>query len=118
PGRLERAMDGRLPYADWCDEIGAALAASHGVDATQVAAAWADAGWDVDLSVVDMVAAVRSRVPVALLSNASSRLVEDLERSGIDDAFDAIVGSADLGASKPAREAFEAAAAAIGVPFD
>src|SRR5690606_32818749 len=56
--------------------------------------------------------------PVALLSNASTRLVPDLERSGIADAFDAVVGSADLGAAKPAAEAFQAAAGSIGVPLD
>lgn len=118
PDRLDRAMDGRLAFAGWCDEIGAALAEVHGVDAAEIAGAWAEAGWDIDLTVVDLLAAVRSRVPVALLSNATTHLRDDLERSGIDDAFDAIVGSADLGAAKPAREAFVAAADLIGVPLD
>jgi putative hydrolase of the HAD superfamily len=116
--RLQRAMDGRLSFAAWCEEIGAVLGDAHGVDPALVAQAWAEAGWDIDLTVVDLVAAVRSRVPVVLLSNATTRLREDLERSGIDDAFDAIVSSADLGAAKPAREAFQAAATLIGVPLD
>jgi putative hydrolase of the HAD superfamily len=116
--RLQRAMDGRLSFAAWCDEIGAALGDAHGVDPALVAAAWAEAGWDIDLTVIDLIAAARSRVPVVLLSNATTRLREDLERSGIDDAFDAIVGSADIGAAKPAREAFQAAATLIGVPLD
>lgn len=115
--RLARAMDGRLRYDEWCREIGAAAAAAHGVDAQAVAAAWAESGWDIDLTVVDLVAAVRSRVPVALLSNASTNLLADLERSGIDDAFDAVVSSADIRAAKPTRAAFEAAADAIGVPL-
>jgi putative hydrolase of the HAD superfamily len=118
PDRLARAMDGRLTATAWCDEIGAAVAATHGVDGAAAAAAWAEAGWDIDLSVIDLVAAARTRVPVALLSNATTRLREDLERSGIDDAFDAVVGSADIGAAKPGRAAFDAAAAAIGVPLD
>jgi putative hydrolase of the HAD superfamily len=116
--RLARVMDGRLSFTEWCDEIGASLAAAHGADGARIAQAWAEAGWDIDLTVVDLVAAVRSRVPVVLLSNASTKLREDLERSGIDDAFDGIVGSADLGTAKPAREAFEAAAKVIGVPLD
>ena len=116
--RLDRAMDGRLAFEAWCDEIGAEAAAGHGADAAAVAAAWAEAGWDVDLEMVDLVAQVRAHVPVALLSNASTRLLADLEHSGIAGAFDAVVGSADLGAAKPAARAFEAAADAIGVPLE
>ena len=116
--RLARTMDGRISFPEWCAEIGAVVARDHGVDAAAVGTAWAESGWDIDLTVMDLVAAVRARVPVVLLSNASTNLRADLERSGIDDAFDAIAGSADLGAAKPDRGAFEAAAALIGIPLD
>jgi putative hydrolase of the HAD superfamily len=116
--RLDRAMDGRLPFEAWCAEIGDELASGHGADAGAVAEAWAEAGWDIDLEMVDLVAEVRRVVPVALLSNASTRLAADLERSGLGDAFDAVVGSADLRAAKPSRAAFAAAAGAIGVPLE
>jgi putative hydrolase of the HAD superfamily len=116
--RLARAMDGRLAFEAWCEEIGREVAGAHAVDAGTVAEAWAEAGWDIDLEMVDLVAEVRSSVPVALLSNASTRLLPDLERSGIAGAFDAVVGSAELGAAKPAAAAFQAAADAIGVPLD
>jgi putative hydrolase of the HAD superfamily len=118
PDRLSRAMDGRISAADWCDEIGADLAARFGIDGAAASAAWSASGWDIDLSVIEMVIAVRARVPVALLSNATTRLLEDLQRSGIDDAFDVVVGSADLGHAKPARAAFEAAAERLGVPLE
>jgi putative hydrolase of the HAD superfamily len=115
--RLARAMDGRTAFADWCAEIGSEVAGLHGVEAALVAETWAEAGWRIDETVLDLVSEVRQVVPVALLSNASTNLLEDLERSGIADAFDAIVGSAHLGAAKPSEAAFQAAAAAIGVPF-
>ena len=57
-------------------------------------------------------------MPVALLSNASTNLIDDLERSGIVGEFDAVIGSAHVGAAKPSEAAFVAAASAIGVPFD
>jgi putative hydrolase of the HAD superfamily len=57
-------------------------------------------------------------VPVALLSNASTNLLRDLELSGITDSFDAVVGSADLGAAKPSVQAFQAAADALGVGLE
>lgn len=116
--RLARAMDGRTSFEEWCEEIGADVAGAHGVEAALVAETWAEAGWSVDLSVLDLVAAARDRVPVALLSNASTNLLNDLERSGIAGAFDAVIGSAHLGAAKPGKAAFAAAAAAIAVPLD
>lgn len=116
--RLERVTDGRLSFADWCAEVGAEVAASHEVDAAAVAEAWGAATWRIDLVVVELLEAVREVVPVALLSNASSNLTVDLERSGILDLFDAVVGSADLGAGKPDAEAFHAAADRIGVPLE
>jgi transcription antitermination factor NusB len=113
--RLARAMDGRLPFEGWAAEIGEAVERAHGVPADDVADAWAMAGWDIDLVVVELLAAVRATVPVVLLSNASTRLRIDLEASEIEDAFDAIVGSADIGVTKPAAAAFRHAADAIGV---
>jgi putative hydrolase of the HAD superfamily len=118
PDRLERAMDGRLAFADWCAEIGSEVAGAHGVEAALVAQAWSDSGWSIDVTVLELLAAVRRQVPVALLSNASTNLLEDLERSGIAGEFDAVVGSADIGAPKPSPAAFRAAAAAIGVPLE
>jgi putative hydrolase of the HAD superfamily len=115
--RLARAMDGRTSFADWCAEIGSEVAGLHGVDAALVAETWAEAGWRIDESVLELLSEARQVVPVALLSNASTNLLEDLERSGITAAFDAIVGSAHLGAAKPSEAAFHAAAGALGVPF-
>jgi putative hydrolase of the HAD superfamily len=116
--RLARAMDGRVSFAEWCEEIGAEVAGAHGVEAALVVETWAEAGWSIDESVIDLVADARRHVPVALLSNASTNLLDDLERSGIAGAFDAVIGSAHLGAAKPAEAAFVAAAAALGVPLD
>src|SRR3546814_9780857 len=94
------------------------LADKHGTSAEDAAQVWAEQTWRLDLDVLDLVAEVREQVPVALLSNASSALVADLELSGITDAFDAIVGSAEIGVAKPAPAAFRAAAAAIGLPTE
>lgn len=118
PERLDRVHDGRLPFEEWCQEVGAAVAAEHEVDAQAVADAWFTSTWEIDLGVVDLVQAVREVVPVALLSNASSHLLIDLELCGIADAFDLVVGSAAIGVAKPAAEAFRAATGPLGVPLD
>lgn len=116
--RLERATDGRLTFEEWCDEIGTEIGAAHGVDAKEVADAFATSTWQIDLGVLELVDAVREVVPVALLSNASTHLLRDLELSGISGSFDAVVGSADLGAAKPSRAAFQAAADRLGVALE
>jgi putative hydrolase of the HAD superfamily len=115
PERLERAMRGDLEAAEWSWEVGAQVAKEHGVDPEAVARAFTEVGWRIDEAVMELVAEARRSVPVALLSNASSRLVDDLRRSGILDRFDAVVGSADVGVCKPEPAAFRAVAERLGV---
>jgi putative hydrolase of the HAD superfamily len=116
--RLERVTDGRLSFEAWCEEVGREMAAAHGVPAQEVSDVWATATWQIDLGMVELIEAVRAVVPVALLSNASTHLVRDLELSGITDTFDAVVGSAELGVGKPSARAFQAAADRLGVPLE
>jgi putative hydrolase of the HAD superfamily len=116
PVRFEPAMLGELSHEAWCVSVGEAVAAAHGVAADAVGKAFAETRWDLDNEVLDLVERVRRRVPVALLSNASSRLVDDLRQAGVADRFDTIVGSAALGRCKPDAVAFLAAADRLGVP--
>jgi len=115
PDRLGRAMRGEITFAVWAAEIGAAVGADHDAASDEVAAAFTDVGWRIDELVMDLVDQARERVPVALLSNASSRLLDDLRHSDIVDRFDAVIASADIGVCKPAPEAFVAAAGRLGV---
>jgi putative hydrolase of the HAD superfamily len=116
PALLEPAMLGEISFEQWCAQLGEAVAAEHGVAADAVAKAFADARWTVDAEVLALVDRVHERVPVALLSNASSRLVEDMERAELVGHFDTVVGSADIGVCKPDAAAFTAAADRLGVP--
>ena len=118
PVRFDPAMRGELTFEAWCAALGEAVAAAHGVSGDDVAKAFADTRWDVDAAVLDLVDRVRERAPVALLSNASDRLVEDLRRAGIAERFDTVVSSADIGAVKPDAAAYAAAADRLGVPID
>ncbi|WP_223199502.1 HAD family hydrolase [Solihabitans fulvus] len=58
---------------------------------------------------VELVRQARTRCRVALLTNATSRLPEDLRRIGLDREVDAVVSSARIGVAKPAPEAFRRA---------
>ncbi|HEY8523444.1 MAG TPA: transcription antitermination factor NusB [Acidimicrobiales bacterium] len=116
PVRFEPAMNGELTFDEWYTSLGEAVAAEHDVAAEAVSKAFADARWDIDAEVLALVDQVRERVPVALLSNASTRLADDLDRAGITGHFDTVVGSADIGLTKPDAAAFTAAADRLGVP--
>jgi putative hydrolase of the HAD superfamily len=118
PVRFDPAMRGELTFEAWCAALGEAVAEAHGVSGDDVAKAFADTRWEVDPEVLDLVDRVRERAPVALLSNASDRLVEDLRRAGIAERFDTVVSSADIGAVKPDAAAYAAAAGRLGVPID
>jgi putative hydrolase of the HAD superfamily len=118
PERLGAAMRGDITFEDWCQGIGDAVADAHPVDGGTVSKAFADTGWEIDAEVLDLVDRARARVPVALLSNASTRLVDDLRASGIADRFDAVLGSADIGVCKPDPAAFAEAAERLGVPVE
>jgi putative hydrolase of the HAD superfamily len=113
--RFDRAMRGVLSAEEWYAETGAVVAHEHHVDASAVATAFSQVGWRIDEVVVDLVRQAHRMVPVALLSNASSRLVDDVRRSGILDCFDVVLSSADVGACKPEPVVFTTAAERLGV---
>lgn len=119
PDRLARAMDGRLAFEGWAAEIGETVARDHPVAAESVALAFADMPWRIDLDVLDVVRALRrGGVPVAILSNASTRLQRELADAGLTGEVDLVVSSADIGVAKPDPAAFRHVADALGVPVE
>jgi len=111
PGRLRAVVLGQLRDADWMAAVGDAV----GVPAA-VRQWWAGRG-QIDSAVRALVAWVRAAgVPVALVTNATDRLDEDLAGFGLDRAFDAVVNSSVLGVAKPSAGFFAAACAAVHTP--
>ena len=54
-------------------------------------------------------------VPVAVISNFDDRLRPIMEAMAIDDLFDAVLVSSEVGAEKPSPRIFDAACEAVGV---
>ncbi len=71
---------------------------------------------DVDRQVVEIARAVSSQVPVAILSNATITLEEQLSALGVASLFNPIINSARVGLRKPDREIFRYAIRLLGVP--
>ncbi|OPG03566.1 HAD family phosphatase [Microbispora sp. GKU 823] len=90
--------------------VGSAARASALTDDWVAARTWADE------EVLALLMRARARVPVVLVSNATSELAAHLRELELHDAFDHVVSSYDVGVAKPDRRIFEIAARHAGVP--
>lgn len=118
PRRLHPAITGAVPDAEWRAATAADLAHAYGPAARGAVTAWAALLPDVDRAAVALLAQARAAAPVALVSNATTRLEEDLARQGLADLADAVVNTARLGVAKPDPRVYHHAAARLGVPVE
>lgn len=114
PVLLDDAVSGAVSDAQWRARIVARLAEAVPVGSAQAAVdAWSASSGSVDADVLALVRWARERVPVVLLTNATTRLRDDLAVLGLDRQVDAVVSSAEVGAAKPDARAYEAVEAAV-----
>ncbi len=106
---------GTATARQWADAIARALVAEYGPGARVAVEHYFAYAGRVDRAMVDLVAAVRQHVTVALLSNATDQLREHLAHHALLDAFDVVFSSAEIGVAKPDPAVFEHAAKVLGV---
>jgi putative hydrolase of the HAD superfamily len=108
PTLLLAAVTGAIDDPTWRARIRAVLG-------EEIERGWSSGCGEVDGDVLALVRALD--VPVALLTNATTRLEDDLRALDLlDGAFDAIVSSARIGVAKPDPGAFHHAAEVLGLP--
>lgn len=113
---LREAVTGRITDAEWRLGIAGRLSSVCGASAPSVVAEWSSPAGTVDADVLTTLRlARRAGWRIGLLTNATSRLETDLARLGLEDEFDAVINSADLGVAKPDVAVFERACAQFGV---
>lgn len=114
--QLAMAVGGAIRFEDWRDAVAGTLRDDHGVDGLAVADRFfaVEAG-SVDPGVLDVVREVRRRVPVGLLTNATSRLPSELEALALTAEVDVVCNSWELGVAKPDPRVFALAAGRMGV---
>ncbi|MFC5220022.1 HAD-IA family hydrolase [Streptomyces coerulescens] len=61
---------------------------------------------------------VRTVASVALVSNGTTRLEQDLARQGLDTQADSVVNTARIGVAKPDPKVYRIAAESVGAPVD
>lgn len=116
PERLAPAITGRVTDEQWRRAITQDLATACGAldRARSLIADWSSLTGRVDTTVLALLTMARQRVPVVLVSNATTRLESDLYRLGLDDAVDAVVNTARIGVAKPDPSVYRIAARRAG----
>ena len=115
--QLAMAVGGAIRFEDWRDAVAGTLRDDYGVDGLAVADRFfAFEAGSVDPDVLDVVREVRRRVPVGLLTNATSRLASELEALALAAEVDVVCNSWELGVAKPDPRVFALAAERMGEP--
>lgn len=116
PDRLEPAVTGRVTDEEWRAAVVEDLTPLCGspTRARAVVEDWSGPVGEVDPAVVALLTAARRHVPVALVSNATSRLERDLAALGVAELVDAIVNTSRIGFAKPDVRVYQHAAARLG----
>jgi putative hydrolase of the HAD superfamily len=116
PSRLNPAITGNITDGQWRSAVAGDLAEAGGSKARARAAvsAWSELEPRVDDQVVSLLALARRVVTVALVSNATTRLEQDLAQRGLGDVADVVISSARIGVAKPDRRFYVIAAEQAG----
>jgi putative hydrolase of the HAD superfamily len=112
---VHEAVTGRITDEQWRDDVERRLADTCGASAPCVVAEWSRSAGAVDAHVLAVLRSARKDGwHVSLLTNATTRLRDDLARLGLLDELDAVLNSSELGVCKPDPRAFEAACRHLG----
>ncbi|MDH6135594.1 putative hydrolase of the HAD superfamily [Kitasatospora sp. MAA4] len=120
PHRLQPAITGAVTDDQWRAAVVADLTASCGSAdrAGAAVAAWSAMQPRVDQEVVDLLTRARRTTTLALLSNATTRLEQDLDRQGLAALADVVVNTARAGVAKPDPRIYRIAAERVGVAVE
>lgn len=120
PDLLSPAVTGAISDAEWRAAVAVELAGHTGSRqrAERAVATWSAYVGRVDDAVVKILASARASVHVVLVSNATTRLHDDLTRLGVLDAVDSVISTADLGIAKPDPRVYLSVADRFGLTPD
>lgn len=107
---IEQVITGRIPRSDWVREVG------NRVGNPSAAVEWMSETGTVDDAMLGEVDALRSHsIRVAVLTNGTDTIPDEMESLGLVSHFDAIYNSAELGVAKPNPLVFEQVCSRLGV---
>ncbi len=111
---LQKVTTGKISDEAWRAEIRMNLTVQFGSSVAERAeAGWSESSGEIDREVLNFFTGFKSNARLALLTNATSRLKQDLSRLGIWEEFDEIFNSSEIGFAKPDFQIFRHAVDAL-----
>ncbi|MEU7000666.1 HAD-IA family hydrolase [Nonomuraea sp. NPDC046570] len=115
PEYVVPATLGRISQEEWMASVAVPLAAMVGEERGRLLVeAFQSAPQRVDEEVMAILGRLQEKVPVVLVTNATTALEDDLDRLGLTHFADDVVSSARVGAAKPDPRIYEIAAERAG----
>lgn len=116
PENFEPAIRGVITDGEWVSNIGQILKKSFSdQDVARAMETWSSRTGELVPEVLDIIRECKLRLPVALVTNATTKLTRDLESLGIDDLFDHVINASEVGSVKPEPEIYLHALKLAGV---
>lgn len=110
PALLNPVITGRATRRRWVEQVGRAL------NAPEAAKEWMAARGSIDHEMLAVVDELRAGgLTVAILTNGTDTVADELDELGVSDRFDAVFNSAEIGFAKPDRRVFEHVCQALDV---
>lgn len=108
---LDRELDlGQIELEEYCSRLSGLTGEPAGQILQELRS-----GWQLDPQLVDLLAALRARYKLALLSNAGAEEIDIVYEDGVAALFDVITVSHAIGVMKPDRQIFETCLAGLAV---
>ena len=107
PGLLEQVVTGRITDHAWRCEIASRLSTANPTSrATEAIKEWSRPVGEVNLKVLELIIQMRKTCRIGLITNATNRLLQDLEALDLPEHLDFIINSSEVGFAKPSSEIF------------
>jgi putative hydrolase of the HAD superfamily len=119
PSKYESAIRGKESGESWRAEVGRVLTERFPVaDVESALRFWASRNGELIPDVLEIVSDCKMRIPVALFSNATSTLNQEIESLGLTGLFDHVVNTSAFGSIKPEPEIYASALDLVGIEAD
>jgi putative hydrolase of the HAD superfamily len=116
---LAQVVTGQISDLEWRNRVQAKLSSSMGEAlAKALVAAWENSEVHIDKAIMEFYRDHFPSAKVVLVTNATSRLNQDMEAHGLDTVFDSVLNSSELGCAKPSHSYFNKVMRQLGVGFD
>lgn len=116
PDLILDVITGKISDETWRLRVAANLSRDYpNAEVPKAVKVWATPSGKVNEPVLKLVQRAREQVKVVLITNATTRLNQDLAALGLLDQFDGIVNSSEVGSAKPESGIYEVALGAAGV---